>query len=277
MMDDYFLICTVMIAMIACSSQLVSPVIVDPVLVSSGELNSCPLAEDRETSLQNITNIVQSLLPNIVGLINGGIILPSCGEGVWFEVAHLDMSDPMQHCPSSWAENGRACQRPGNNEASCVSAFYSTEGREYRWICGRVTGRDINSPDGFITCCSSIDREYVDGVSVTSGMPRDHIWSFSSYNCPCVYPVYASDTPSFVGDNFFCQDRRTPGPNGNLWAGENCLQSQGGLCCPAEHSSPWFTAEVDNPTSEDIEVRICGDESTGNENIQIVLLQLFVA
>ena len=71
----------------------------------------------------------------------------------------------------------------------------------------------------------SIDNPYVDGVSVTHGMPRAHIWTFSAggsdatvldyvSNCPCANPaatVIATPAPSFVGDNYFCESGNSGG------------------------------------------------------------------
>ena len=98
MIHRYF-VGIVMHAVITCTAQQIYPAIVNPVLISSAadELDGCPLDEEKDIANRNITNTVQKLLPNVVGQINGGIFVPDCG-GVWFKVAHLDMSDPMQHC-----------------------------------------------------------------------------------------------------------------------------------------------------------------------------------
>ena len=54
---------------------------------------------------------------------------------------------------------------------------------------------------------------YIDGVSLTHGQPRQHIWSFAAgldevgsvpqFNCPCTNSGRAIPPP-FVGNNYFC-------------------------------------------------------------------------
>ena len=47
-----------------------------------------------------------------------------CGPGLWWQVASLNMSDPLQQCPSAWREYNtsgvRACGRPFNLKGSNV-------------------------------------------------------------------------------------------------------------------------------------------------------------
>ena len=58
-----------------------------------------------------------------------------------------------------------------------------------------------------------------------------------------------------------------------LWDGEQC--SSEGTCC-TDKSPPWFNIDIPTPTSDDIEVRICGNENLGNENTPIELLEIYV-
>ncbi len=61
----------------------------------------------------------------------------------------------------------------------------------------------------------SIDSYYVDGISLTYGRPRKHIWTFASSleeigdhlhsNCPCIninQAGSASTPPAFVGNDY---------------------------------------------------------------------------
>ena len=62
---------------------------------------------------------------------------------------------------------------------------------------------------------NDINKAYLDGVSITRGSPRKHIWSFASglteqqtdqYVCPCnVGATSLSHTPSFVGNDYYCE------------------------------------------------------------------------
>ena len=80
----------------------------------------------------------------------------------------------------------RACSRPATSRASCPGTFYPTV-RQYSKVCGRVTGYHVATPGAFHivhlminTPPSSLDDIYVDGVSVTHGSPRTHIWTFAA-------------------------------------------------------------------------------------------------
>ena len=192
------------------------------------------------------------------------------------------MSDPSQFCPSPWLDrssNGvRVCGR--QSSSGCYGNFYPTS-RSYSKVCGRVIGYQIGHTDGFHTS-SSINSAYVEGVSITHGSPRlIHIWTLaadlyeSNLGCPC---EGGPNPPTFVGNNYYCES----GNNGTsstssflhandpLWDGQQC-QSEG-TCCS---TTPWFTVDLGNPTTDSIEVRICAD-STSSEDTPINLLELYV-
>ena len=44
-----------------------------------------------------------------------------------------------------------------------------------------------------------------------------------------------------------------------------------------EKSPLWFSVQLPNPTMDDIEVRICGDESADNEDTPIGLLEIYIS
>ena len=127
---------------------------------------------------------------------------------------------------------------------------------------------------------------------MTHGSPRQHIWSFANgllevlsdryYTCPCVNGSTAGDRiPSFVGQNYFCETGITQWdggfifwPNGDpLWDGQGCGCNS--YCCTF-NSPPWFNVRLSSSTTDDIEVRICGDEGIGNEDSPIQLIELYV-
>ena len=210
-----------------------------------------------------------------------------CGTGLWTRVAYLNMSDPMQSCPPAWRDrsaNGvRVCGRPDGSSRQCHSIFYSTSGQIYTRVCGQVIGYQFGHTDGLRS--STINEPYVEGVSITHGSPRSHIWTLAAdlseavVGCPC---EGGGSTPAFVGNNFYCESgyNGTGSSSSNvphvlftsdpLWDGEQC-ESEGSCCSTA----PWFTVDLVNPTSDDIEVRICADSST-TEDTPIHLLELYV-
>ena len=240
--------------------------------------------------LQANNKAIQNTRDNIEAIIDRLHAVPECGDGVWYRAAHFNMSDPLYQCPPAWREYNssgvRACGRPVTSTGSCSATVY-TIGLEYRRVCGRVIGYHVTSPDAFHTN-RNIDQIYLDGISITRGSPRNHVWSYVGAwteservrnLCPCRYSG-ANQPPAFVGDNYYCESANPDRqfiydqvfPNDKLWDGLQCEHE--GTCCITK-SPPWFSVDLTNPTSDDIEVRICGNESTANEDTPVELLELF--
>ena len=254
---------------------------------------TCPSEEQREIARSEIKNATQSLLVETVIPLMQNF---SCGGSTgWRRVAYLNMSDPSQQCPSVWQEittPHRVCGRRSTS-ASCEGLTYSTGSEQYDQVCGRIIGYQIGTTDAFTGAGQVIDTYYLDGVSLTHGSPRQHIWSFAAgfdegnYGylisvCPC---VAGSDNgilvSSFVGQNYFCESGITRWnrqfvffPDGDpLWDGQGCGPTSS--CCTF-NSPPWFNVQLSSPTTDDIEVRICGDYGIANEDTPIQLMELYV-
>ena len=94
--------------------------------------------QELDTALNNIRNYISAVVQEI--FISSQI--PQCGDGLWYHIAHLNMSNPSQQCPSAWREvtmHGiRVCARAT-----------STEGSWYSKVCGRVIGYQFGSPSAF--------------------------------------------------------------------------------------------------------------------------------
>ena len=137
-----------------------------------------------------------------------------------------------------------------------------------------------------------MDDVYVNGISVTYGAhPRRHIWTFAagvseglmnSYyplaDCPCVH-THAYPSPSFIGNDFYCESGNPDWiwtdmlySDDPLWDGEKCE----GLCCSGGKSPPWFSVALSSFTTDDIEVRVCGDQSVSDEDNPVALMELYV-
>ena len=253
---------------------------------------TCPSEEQRDIARNRVKTATGRLLrESFIPLL-----CYSCdGSTGWRRVAYLNMSDPTQHCPSVWQEYTtphRVCGRRSTS-ASCEGLDYTTGSEQYDQVCGRIIGYQLGTPDTFAFTRRSINSYYMDGISVTHGSPRQHIWSFvggldedislhSAASCPCVTGSTArSRTPSFVGRNYFCESGITSGhvigyfyPNGDpLWDGQGCGPTSS--CCTF-NSPPWFNVTLSSPTTDDIEVRICGDEGIGGEDTPIQLIELYV-
>ena len=263
-------------------------------VLQGGGSQTCPSEEQREIARSEIKNATQSLLVETVIPLMQNF---SCGGSTgWRRVAYLNMSDPTQQCPSVWLEittPHRVCGRRSiiASGASCEGLTYSTGSERYDQVCGRIIGYQLGTPNAFESNHFSIDTYYLNGVSVTHGFPRQHIWSFAgglhevtstyaSSTCPCV--TGSTDRiPSFVGQNYFCESGITQWdgryifyPNGDpLWDGQGCGPTSS--CCTF-NSPPWFNVQLSSPTSDDIEVRICGDGGVANEDTPIQLIELYV-
>ena len=270
---------------------LAAQYVLDPQVISSS-FGTCPPQYARDLARQNLS---QSVL-NIIRANFGGSSHP-CGAGQWTQVAYLNMNDSSQQCPAPWrliTGNGvRACGRPSGG---CHSHNYTVQ-RRYNKVCGQVIGYQVGSTDAFDELHpDSINQRYVDGVSVTYGTPRKHIWTFAAsitettnypqYSCPCTVAgtgLQAPQPPSFVGNNYFCESanplrsfentgilKYTDDP---LWDGEMCE----GQCCSNATSPPWFSIELPAETSDNIEIRICGDQLPDtNEDNPIGLLDIYI-
>ena len=253
-----------------------------PLAIIHGDRSrSCPSEQQRASTRQEIQEKVASAL---------GLQPPHrCGAGEWIRVAYLNMKDPSQTCPSAWRENTtngvRVCGRPPSSDDMCHGTFYST-GRTYTKVCGRVIGYQIGHPDAFHS--GSINSPYVEGVSITRGSPRAHIWTYAadtseiSTVCPCDSGS-SNNPPSFVSNNYYCESGNKNSSSINyflyaddpLWDGKDC--STEGTCCSGINGQfpPWFTVTLNVPTNDNIEVRICADFDT-SEDTPIELLEIYI-
>jgi len=225
------------------------------------------------------------------------------------QVAFTNMSDSSQSCPSGLAEvthNGvRVCQRMTN--FACDSTNFSVP-FSYNKVCGRIVGYQVGSTDAFCpfqeVChyrsffpsslqAYTIDDAYVDGLSLTHGHPREHIWTFAAaisdvynmpaYACPCTRAgLSAIVIPPFVGNDYFCDtgNHENRYNNGHfygddpLWDGAGCGAT--GTCC-SFNTPPWFTKQLPSPTNDPLELRSCGDQQANtDENVGIQLFELYV-
>lgn len=196
------------------------------------------------------------------------------------------MIDPSQQCPDPWVEDNltgasRTCSRPENGMGNCLSVSYPTNGVYYNNVCGRSIGYQQGTPDAFFI--QPLDGSYVDGLSITYGSPRQHIWSFAAGltedRCFCGDPSisFGSPPPSFVENNYFCASGNAVAEfvgfdvifsDDPLWDGMNCPFND---CCEF-NTPPWFNVQLPAATTDSIEVRLCLDEPTSNENVYVQLL-----
>ena len=231
--------------------------------------------------------------------------------GGWMQVAKLDMTSSSHQCPPGTATlqtknydpPKRLCGR-GRADPGCNSSVFNVYGITYSQVCGRIIGYQYISPDTFGAYTSdpdnsvvyrdrSIDGNYVDGISLTHGRdPREHIWTFAGglseaesapyLNCPCTNSSQASSAtqpPSFVGDDYFCDtgseqrwEVRFYGDD-PLWDGAGCGPVN--TCCSL-NNPPWFLKQLPSNTTDDVELRMCFDQLSSDEDTPIEIIELYV-
>ena len=263
-------------------------------------------------------NVIKKNWPNslsgyyIIGGISGPLYVycnmeEMCSSGGgWTRLAYLDISDPTQNCPSGFrlyqSEGVRACGRATSIEGSCVSVQFPSNGISYSQVCGRVVGYQFGSTDavtqryyGAEAYHKNINSYYVDGVSITRGSPRQHVWTLMAglneattnandnghYNCPCSKVTTQNSTlQSFIGNDYFCESGNpyiyqhklyTSDP---LWDGKGCGSLEGD-CCTAP-GLPWFNKVLNTTTTDYLELRVCGDEGTASEDTPVSFYELYV-
>ena len=210
-------------------------------------------------------------------------------DGPWMLLSEFNQT---MNCPNALATvrvHGRKlCPRRYNLWAGCASIKMNTGGVKYSEVCGRVTGYQRGSPDAFHEL-RSIDGPYLDGVSITQGRRRKHIWSLAAgYNeifktittCPCNKGNHAKP-PKYVGHNYYCESAInkwywigscTYMMNDKLWDGRRFRQNE--WRCRKD-MMPWFYRKL-SQTSDYIEMRVCTDEGTYNENIGVDEFKFYI-
>ena len=219
----------------------------------------------------------------------------SCNDsdGKWMRIAYLNMSDPSAQCPDGWREVPspiRTCRRQFNTSINSVN--YTSYGIPYLRVCGRIIAYQYGSPEAFLGYIGqnqgTLEDAYVDGLSITYGHPRNHIWTFvaekgtnARHICPCSGSSF--DTPLFINEDYFCERGTIEFRNldfidsNPLWDGQGCAGSS--TCCEF-NNPPWFCKQLPQPTTEDIEIRIIGF-ATGRsileeEDTPVEFIEIFV-
>ena len=261
--------------------------VTDVKVLERGDDWQCPTMEERERARNEIHQIANSVIASTV-----------CnGTPGWRRVAFINMTDTSYNCPTGLnltSYSKRTCGRSHTIEIGCSSTTFSVGGLPYSRVCGRIRGYQFGATDAFRWSSRSIDSYYVDGVSLTHGGTgsRQHIWTlaaglsevttrFSISGCPCDTASY-SDVPSFVGNDYFCESGVHSEwcpytfvlyPNDVLWDGQDCTANS--TCCQL-NNPPWFTKNLPNATTDDIELRICTSYTPQFDDIPLELIELYV-
>ena len=261
---------------------------------------------DTVLSQEEFDKVLQALQQNISAELSriGASVMDiqsaftKCGifSTSWRRVALIDMTNPTTRCPRGLVEvsntttNQRACGRSVDD--SCSSVTFPI-GEKYSHVCGRVRGYQLAYPDAFYASTwKTINDAYIDGISITHGSPRRHLWSYAAnhheryrgsqnYICPCARPDPGNSrwyVPAFVGADYYCESGFVTTPQYRtawedpLWDGAGCV-TPGNTCCQ-RHG--WFHKQV-NQTSDSIEVRWCADgRRSDDEDVYTDLVEIWI-
>ena len=255
---------------------------------------------DAEQTLQLQQHFQDNITRQLEAIADGVYAPYTCGgTGGWRRVVNFDMTDPSTTCPSGWRLTRYSKRTCGKSRGSriCDSVTFPVSGGEYTRVCGRIKAYQWGATLAFYSYqkghVTSIEGPYLSGVSLTHGVPRQHIWSFASGRsegfpssiavCPCDVSRKPIVVPYFARNEFFCESgvneywnsslHYTLHSNDPLWDGENCLSSS--TCCSL-HNPPYFVKQLPNSTTDNIEARICGYYVSRYENTAVEQVELYV-
>ena len=259
----------------------------DVQVLERGDDWQCPSMEERERARDQINMIVNQVITSI-HVCNGT-------QG-WRRVAFINMTDTSYNCPTGLnltSYSKRTCGRSHTTRGGCSSTTFSVGGLPYSRVCGRIRGYQLGETSAFYRYTLERDSYYVDGVSLTHGAAgsRRHIWTFAAglseasatfanHDCPCDTGNY-NRVPTFVGNDYFCESGLHSAWNYQfilysddvLWDGKDCISTS--TCCQF-NNPPWFTKNLPNATTDDIELRICTNSVPTVDDVPIELIELYV-
>ena len=169
----------------------------------------------------------------------------------WMRIATLSKNRNGAECFSGLKQSAL-------NRSSCVAqsdsanrshTFFSSFNISYSRVYGIVRAYGIGTPDGFISISQGINDNYVDGISLTYGMPpnQQHIHSFAATSGSCYL-----NKPNFVSYDYNCLTTLTMAAS--VCSGSSCLK--------------YFNEQLEAPTDQ--YMRVCRDQSRNDEDIVIV-------
>ena len=222
-----------------------------------------------------------------------------CGDGVWMRISYFDTHQPLAECPDPLMRlvvggNSYCLQQTANG---CDSVFFDVLGTNYSEICGMIMAKQYSHINAFGNAPSgaTVDDAYAEGILITLGSPRQHVWTYVVADvanppveythrdiCPCTGHASAPQPPSFVGNDYYC-DSGNDGDddalekqlyNKTLWNSEGPICSASATCCE-NPDQPWFRKKLDASVNDNIELRWCADEDlregTATERVELYI------
>ena len=253
------------------------------------ELNNSVLQEvkSRDEGILDAVMTELKVMNETLNLLKNHPPVTKCGiYDNWRRIAYFDTTQG-DSCPTglrtvtNTTTNQTACGRSVNGGCSLLN--FSSSGK-YSKVCGRVRGYQYGHCDTF-NSVYDINSAYVEGISITQGQPRKHLWSYavgyseqSSGNaCPCNGNGPGASIPTFVGEHYYCEsgfiasfERRVAWED-PLWDGNGC-RTNSNTCCDR---FGFFYRNVTSST-DDIEVRWCSSEVYTDEDSPADQLEIWV-
>lgn len=228
-------------------------------------------------------------------------------------------SDPIEReCPDSWIKasnkDGTITGCHSRIVGECSPLFIEVGSTKFNSVCAKAVGYQMGFPDAYaITSLPhSADSLYADGLSITYGFPRYHIWTYavgSSRNkiyetyaptCPC---TGGQPSPAFVGSYQYCDSGYSTAPpskslaniqahdytvyseinnDTSLW-GDDCVCCKYGTRPPVDVDpnvkAPWFARhnlQLEGEVTKRFEVRLCEHEIDMQEGALLTEFELYI-
>ena len=265
------------------------------------ELNNSVLQEvkSRDEDILNAMMTELNVINETLNLLKYHLPVAKCGKfGNWRRIAYFDTTQG-DSCPiglrtvTNTTTNQIACGR-NNTIAGCTSLKFPSSGH-YSKICGRVRGyqyRHMNAFSAYARASQDINGYYVDGISITQGQARKHLWTYAVGHseliphsadilsaCPCNgnFPGAEAYIPNFVGNHYYCESGFVErwlsrmAWEDPLWDGKGC-HTPNNTCCDR---SGFFYRNVTIST-DDIEVRWCSNFPYTGEDSPADQLEVWV-
>ena len=239
-------------------------------------------------SIAELLDTIQTLNQTLYDFTSGSGLITLCNitSANWRRIAYFDTTqgDP---CPTglrtitNTTTSQTACGRT-NTGSGCTSLTFPPSGH-YSKVCGRVRGYHYGHLDTF-NSGYNISAFYVDGISITQGQPRKHLWTYavghseqSGGACPCNGNGPGASIPTFIGDHYYCESGFVVSPEQRvawedpLWDGKGC-RTLTNTCCDR---FGFFYRDVTSST-DDIEVRWCSNVRNTDEDSPADQLEIWV-
>ena len=220
-----------------------------------------------------------------------------CGEGVWMRIGYFDTRQPLAECPDPLVRRvvggNSYCMR---HASGCDSVFFDALGVHYSEVCGMIVAKQYGHINafGFAPNPATVENAYAEGILITRGSPRQHVWTYTVADvanpppgythddtCPCTGHARAPEPPSFIGDDYYCDSGNNASGNADdnrlyskeLWNSQGPMCSVNASCCN-NPDQPWFKKKMGVPVNDNIELRWCANEAsegTATERVELYI------